>query len=325
MLLIVTNKSDLTSDYLIIRLEELNIPFWRLNTEDYLSKYQIELHITNDSLKPSINYFNGRDIEMDNIRGVYFRRPIAPDMSSKIGEAELEFAQRETMEVLRSLWRIINEKLWLNHPKHLWIANNKIDQLKRAVNLGFNIPPTCISTNSDTIRDFYLSFSGNIIAKAVKHGFYKKGKNIQMASTQKIDKDFIDKINHYAKVPMIFQEKIKKKFDIRVTVIGDTVYPTAIYSQEHEETKTDWRVWDKYPDINLKHSKFDLPHRIVHLCLKITQEFNLRFSAIDLVYSVDDKYYFLEMNPNGQWAWIEEKVGFPIRDSIIDCLGLRQS
>ena len=320
MLLIITNKSDFTSDYLILRLEKLNIPFWRLNTEDYLSKYQIEIHLWNNSIKSCINYFDGRVIETNKIRGVYFRQPIVPNLSFEITESELEFAQRETLEVLRSLWRIIDERLWLNHPKYLLLANNKIDQLQRAVKLGFNIPPTCISTNSNTIRNFYRSFNGDIIAKAVKHGFYKRKQSVQITPTQKVDKHFIDNINDYAKVPMIFQKRIEKEYDIRVTVVGNQVYAAAIHSQEHEETKIDWRLWDMHHDVDLKHSKFDLPNRIARLCLKITQEFNLNFSAIDLIYSTDNKYYFLEMNPNGQWAWIEEKVGFPIRDSIINCL-----
>ncbi len=320
MLLIITNKSDLTSDYLILRLEELNIPFWRLNTEDYLSKYQIDIHLWNDSIESCINYFDGRVLETNKIRGVYFRQPIVPDLSSEITESALEFAQRETLEVLRSVWRIIDERLWLNHPKYLLLANNKMDQLRRAVKLGFDVPPTCISTDSNTIRNFHHSFNGDVIAKAVKHGFYKRKQNVQIAPTQEVGKDFINNINDYAKVPMIFQKKIEKVYDIRVTVIGDRVYAAAIHSQEYEATKIDWRLWDMYPDVDLRHSKINLPDRIAQLCLEITKGFNLNFSAIDLIYSTDNKYYFLEMNPNGQWVWVEEKVGFPIRDSIIDHL-----
>ncbi|MCK4637154.1 MAG: hypothetical protein KAT49_04675, partial [Methanomicrobia archaeon] len=173
-------------------MEELDIPFWRLNTEDYLSKYQINIQLSNGLIKSNINYFDGRTIETEKIKGVYFRQPIVPDLSFEIVEPELEFAQRETLEVLRSLWRIIDERLWLNHPKYLLLANNKVDQLQRAAKLGFNVPPTCISTDLDTITNFYHSFNGDIVAKAVKHGFYKTKQNVQIAPTQKIDKNLID-------------------------------------------------------------------------------------------------------------------------------------
>lgn len=283
------------------------------------------MYLNNNSTNSCVKYSDGRVIETNRIRGVYFRQPTVPDLSFKIAKSELEFAQREALEALRSLWRIIDENLWLNHPRYLLMANNKIDQLQRAVKLGFKIPPTCISTDPKAIKDFYRSFNGDIIVKAVKHGFYKKGQKVEIVPTQIIGKNFIEDINNYAKIPMIFQKKVEKKYDIRVTVIGQQVYSAAIHSQEHEKTKIDWRLWDIHRDINLRHSKFNLPESISRLCLDITQVFNLNFSAIDLIYSTDNKYYFLEMNPNGQWAWIEEKVGFPIRDSIINCLGLTKS
>jgi glutathione synthase/RimK-type ligase-like ATP-grasp enzyme len=322
LLLIITNKTDLTTDYLILRLEELNIPFWRLNTEEYLSEYEIDIFSRNNSLFSSIRYYNGSVLSKEDLQAVYFRRPVMPDISSGIENNEVDFAEREVSEVLRSLWRIIDEKLWLNHPKYLWLANNKVEQLKIATSLGFNIPPTCISTCYNSIKNFYNKFNGDVIIKAVKHGFYKQDRDIKIATTQQIDQDFIDNFNEYAKVPVMFQKKIKKKFDIRVTVVGNKVYPTAIHSQDYEETKLDWRLWDNFNHVDLKHEKYELPKEISQLCKKITQKFNLRFSAVDLIYANNNKYYFLEMNPNGQWAWIEEKVGFPIRDSIIEALGV---
>jgi len=102
-----------------------------------------------------------------------------------------------------------------------------------------------------------------------------------------------------------------------VTVVGNKVFATAIHSQDHNETKIDWRLWDIITDIDLKHTKIELPSDISEKCINITKSFNLSFSAIDLILSKDNEYYFLEMNPNGQWAWIEEKTGYPIRDTII--------
>jgi glutathione synthase/RimK-type ligase-like ATP-grasp enzyme len=241
-------------------------------------------------------------------------------VNQNIEENDFKFAQREVLELLRSLWRMIDEELWLNHPKYLMLANNKIDQLRKAVEIGFNIPDTCISTDHNTIKKFYDDFNGDIIIKAVKHGFYKGKSSVKIAPTQKVRKEFIDKNNQYAKVPAMFQERIEKEYDIRVTVIGKDIYATAIHSQDYEETKVDWSAMDIREDINLIHSRHELPERLNQKCLDITNKFNLNFSAIDLIYSKDKKYYFLEMNPNGQWGWIEDKVGFPIRDSIIDYL-----
>lgn len=324
MLLIITNKTDLASDYLILRLEELEIPFFRLNTEDYLSKFQINIHLSNTGIKAEIAYFNGQNINVDDIEGVYFRQPVRPKLNSYVKETHLAFAERESLEMLRSLWRIIDENLWLNHPKYLLLANNKVNQLVRAINIGFKVPPTTITTNQKLIENFFYSFKGDIIGKALKHGFYKSENQVKVAPTQKIGSDFMENISAYAKIPMIFQKNIKKKYDIRVTVVGNHVYSTAIHSQNFKETKVDWRLWDINKNIDLQHTKFELPRKIVQACLDITHSFNLNYSAIDLIYTEDRKFYFLEMNPNGQWAWIEEKVGYPIRDSIVEWLGFKK-
>ena len=56
----------------------------------------------------------------------------------------------------------------------------------------------------------------------------------------------------------------------------------------------------------------------IELCIKIVKSFELRYSSIDLNKDLTGKYYFLELNPNGQWTWIEQLTGHPIRDSIIE-------
>jgi len=321
MLLIITNKSDITTDYLILRLQERNIPYLRLNTEDYLKKYQITMSINKSNIKSSILFEDGSIFDITKFKSVYFRHPVKPSLNSNIFEEDLEFAEREVLETLRSLWRIINIKKWINHPKFLWAANNKIEQLKVARKIGFNIPSTLITTIPDEIIQFYNKYNGDIIGKAVKHGFYKYRKKVVIANTQKIDISFINNLSNYAKIPMIFQKNIRKMFDIRVTVIDNEVYATSIHSQAHKETRIDWRVWDLIDNLDLLHKPIKLPHLLSDICIKITRKFNLRYSAIDLVQTPDNKYYFLELNPNGQWAWIEKIVGHPIRDSLIKSFG----
>lgn len=321
MFLIVTNKMDLTSDYLIVRLEELGIPFCRLNTEDYLSKYDIDINFTNNEVNSFINFFDGNKINIDEISSAFFKHPLKPNFIDDIPTNQMVFAERETIEMLRSLFLLIDEKVWLNHPKHIFAANNKIEQLKIASKIGFSIPKTCISSGPESIKNFYNSHNRDIIAKAVRYGYDITENHIKFAPTKKVEKKFIENIEDYYTVPSIYQERIEKKYDIRVTVIGNKVYAAAIHSQRYMETMTDWRLWDIHEDVDLKHSKHELPPEISNLCLKITKKFNLGFSAIDLIYSPEKKYYFLEMNPNGQWAWIEGKLGFPIRDSIINYLG----
>ena len=122
---------------------------------------------------------------------------------------------------------------------------------------------------------------------------------------------------------MIFQKHIAKEYDIRVIVIGRKVFAIAIKSQDHERTKVDWRLSDCYK-ISLTQHEISLPHEVQCLCVDITKKFRLKYSAIDLVLGKDRSYYFLELNPNGQWAWIEQLGMYGLRDEIIDELLLNR-
>ena len=320
MLLVVTNKSDLACDYLILRLKERGIPFVRLNTEDYGQVFQVSMALMGDDVSYEIEFADGRLMTDSDIGAVYFRQPVTPDVSADVFESDRVFVRREAKELLRSLWRLIDSGKWLNHPKNLWLASNKVEQLTVAQRLGFNIPATCVSASEPTVRRFIETCEGRVICKAVKHGFLRQGRVVQVATTQRIEPEFLDTLCDYAPVPMIFQEEVAKAFDVRVTVVGGRIFATAIHSQEHPETAVDWRLWDVH-DFDLRHEAIRLPSRLDELCWQITRHYDLRYAAIDLIKTDRGNYVFLELNPNGQWAWIEQKAGYPIRDALINCLG----
>ena len=224
-------------------------------------------------------------------------------------------------EVLRSLWRLIDEDKWLNHPRRLWLASNKIEQLSVAVDLGLRVPQSIVTCSARPVERFFSEHEGHVVCKAVKHGFTHHENTVTVATTQRIDNDFLDNFDDYAVVPMMYQREILKTFDVRVIVVRNEVYATAIHSQDHSETEVDWRVWDAY-DFDLRHEPITLPETIANGCREITRRFGLKYSAIDLARGRDGHYYFFEMNPNGQWAWIERKTGVPIRDALIRGMGV---
>lgn len=323
MLLIVTNKTDLACDYLILRLKERGIAFTRLNTEDFGIRFDLEVTLSASSSDFLLTKSDGETISNSSVSAVYFRQPIAPSVPDTVAYADRPFVCRELKEALRSLWRLIDRDIWLNHPCDLWLASNKIEQLSIARSLGFLIPETCVTMTESRVRAFHRVHGGRVVCKAVKHGFTRRENIVTVATTKRIAQQFLSGFDDYAPVPMIYQREISKLFDVRVTVVGEQVFATAIYSQDHPETEVDWRLWD-VGAFDLKHEAIQLPDPIARRCRAITHHFGLKYSAIDLVKGTDNEFYFLELNPNGQWAWIEQKVGYPIRDSIIDCLNERE-
>lgn len=320
MLLIVTNQSDLSSDYLILRLHERDITFERLNTESYPSGYDIALWL-NDQIDFEITLNeSGRQISLAEVDGVYFRQPSVPSLEGSVSKDHREFAEREMTEAMRSLWRLIPEERWLNHPEALWIASNKIKQLKAARNLELLTPDTCVTTKHSIARGFAEKHDYKLIAKAVRQGFVADEESALVAPTQRVDRGQLEELREFAPGPIILQPELAKECDVRVTVVGDHVFATAIMSQEYEATSVDWRV-SELTNISLNHTKVELPDETRNKCRALTKWFNLGYSAIDLVRTPSHEYVFLELNPNGQWVWIEKNTGYPVRDAIIDELG----
>jgi glutathione synthase/RimK-type ligase-like ATP-grasp enzyme len=101
---------------------------------------------------------------------------------------------------------------------------------------------------------------------------------------------------------------------LRINVIGKYVWATAIYSQEQEHTKLDFR----HNTADCPHEPFLLPPKIEQMCLEIVRRLGLRMGNIDMIVTPDEKFIFLEINPNGQWVWIERMVGFPLCQALVD-------
>ncbi|MEJ2076085.1 MAG: hypothetical protein P8X79_21790 [Reinekea sp.] len=278
--MIVSNKTDLATDYLVVRLHERGIPFLRINTEDYLLSWDVCFSIEKNGTHVVIRKEGQESLPVGIFTGAYIRQPKMPDLD--IVDDDKEFSRREVGETLKSIWRAIDDRIWLNAPRRLLLSSNKPEQLTIANSIGFNIPDTYVGSNYESIKKFYEANSGKIVAKAVKHGFNFDGDKARVAATQKVDESALASIKDYAAIPMIFQNHIEKEYDIRVIVVGSNVFATAIESQCHEETKTDWRLSDCYK-IPLRQYEIKLPREIISLCLEITKRFNLRYSAIDLV------------------------------------------
>jgi glutathione synthase/RimK-type ligase-like ATP-grasp enzyme len=114
--------------------------------------------------------------------------------------------------------------------------------------------------------------------------------------------------------PATIQAALMDKLDIRVTVIEDRVLSASI-TENGAPLIGDWRTRKS----NVQFRKFDLPREIADRCQMLVKSLGLRFGGIDLALS-DGEYYFLEVNPTGEWAWLVDTADLPIDDAIAEAL-----
>jgi len=297
-----------------LRRQEAN--FIRLNTEDYPSAIKISWSPTDYSEA----YFDihGQVLPLQSIKSVWYRRPVAPvpsiDVSDPLARA---FIIEEARAALAGIWRAL-DCFWVSHPDSLYAASYKLNQLHVAHKLGFKVPDTLVTNNPSTAETF-LSHQQQVVYKTVSMGRISSDNQEadQGIFTSELSEDDRSHIASIKFTPSLFQELIRKAVDIRVTVIGAELFAVAIYSQDNPDSRVDWRRLD--PD-KLKHKVVELPENVKQLCHDLMQYYRLQFGAIDLILTNEGEYVFLEINPNGQWAWIEQVTGIPLSYTLAKLL-----
>ncbi len=311
MILIVTNERDLTSDYVVLELQRRGLPFHRLNSERFSeAKVSFDPGRGEDAW---IVKFGDTTIDFAAIKAAYFRRPGIPSAPAALKQgAARRYCEVEWGAALASALNSLGDR-WLNSPLAILVAENKPRQLSIACDLGFAVPDTLV-TNDFRQAQCFLS-EGASVAKPLREALLEEDGEERVIFTTRLDILVETDDVKISAAPVIFQREIVKRSDIRATVVGNAVYAAEIHSQEQDETRTDWRR-GSHPD--LPHSPHKLPDDLDKKCISLVRSLGLRFGAVDLVLDRDGNYWFLEVNPNGQWAWIENRTGLPLTRAIVD-------
>ncbi|MGH3670333.1 MAG: hypothetical protein ACRDSH_06820 [Pseudonocardiaceae bacterium] len=109
----------------------------------------------------------------------------------------------------------------------------------------------------------------------------------------------------------LFQEWIPKAFDVRLTAVGDQCFAVAVHAGS-PQTTVDWRT--RYDELH--YEVYETPDSVRCGVMSYLRAFGLTFGAFDFSVTPDDRWWFLECNPAGQWGWLAEETGLPIADAI---------
>lgn len=306
--LIVTNQRDITSDYIVRELKRRGRSFFRLNTET-LATSDLAFSLQDDTFDLG---FEDSRLRLSEVRSAYFRRPEIPALSSSLEDSYREYRTNEWLSALKSVYLYLGNR-WFSHPSAILLAEDKPRQLRLAKSLGFAVPQTLISNSFNEIRQFGTGMT--VVGKPLRQALITSSSAEQVIYTTRLPEIAEADKEAISAAPAIYQTEIVKQRDLRVTVVGERVFAVAIDSQSRSETATDWRR-GSVPD--LAHELIELPADVEALCVRLVQQLDLRFGAIDLVLDAEGRHWFLECNPNGQWAWIENRTGAPISSAIVD-------
>lgn len=194
----------------------------------------------------------------------------------------------------------------------------KLDMLQIALKHGLSIPSTLVTDSKKELLEF-LELNDTVLTKPLNNPF--SGYNLDsdfnlnvVIQTRVFKKDSIaENIPHHF-IPSLFQEYINKKIEIRSFVLKDKVFSMAIFSQNNEKTKIDFRNYDrKRPNRNVP---FKLPRNIEIKLIKLTKSLGLETGSVDIILTPDNRYVFLEINPIGQFQWVSRNCNYCLEKQI---------
>jgi len=245
-------------------------------------------------------------IDLAHVGAAWWRRPQHPTPSPALRRHDHQvFVVSETHEALRGLWHAL-DAFWINDPGRDEVAHRKLLQLKVAQQVGLEIPSTLV-TNDVTAARSYVDARGyrNVICKAFS------ATEQQWRETRLVREQELAALDNVRYAPVIFQEYVPADVDLRVTIVGDQIFAAAIHSQE-SQYPVDFRM----DMTNTRIEADELPPDVCRRLLELMARLGIVYGAVDLRRTPDGRHVFLEVNPAGQWLFVEVATQQPIAAAV---------
>lgn len=319
MILVITKSGDKHGAHMISTLKQMGEKVIPFVFSDFPTINKLSFLHRNGISDNFIKLPNSDRINTKEIKSVLYRRrddPIAPhDIKDKRIK---DYIVQESQAFLDSLPQMISG-LWVSKPAIIKQADSKSYQLVTATKLGFQTPETLITNSPEEAEQFVKDIGDYVTIKTLHSpGILTENQERISLFTRRLSKNkvlpFIKRVKN---CPVILQPYIEKLFELRITVVGDKVFPCAISSQNSRRTLEDWRRYDL---LNTPHKPYTLPPDLEQKCIALVKTLELMFGCIDMIVTPDNEYVFLEINPNGQWLWIEQLTGLPIAKTLAKLL-----
>ena len=300
MLLILTNGADATVDYLLPRLAEASIPFVRFDTNTALEQVAFSFTPCNPLLRFESKWYSPYDFS-----NVWYRRPERL-LSSQIPDTpEGKCVLGEWSESLEGFFAHIPRIRWMNFPAANALASRKLEQLSNAQQFGLTIPDTIVTQDSEALRAFFSKHNGEVIVKPLGRACVERPDSEvdSIIFTNRVRESDLENLDDLAQCPTLFQASVRKLSDVRITMVDGDIHSYELTAKDLDgKQRCDIRR-NNMADVDYR--ELCLPQDVTDSLLRLVNHYGLRFAAIDMAVADDEQWYFFEVNPNGQWAWLD--------------------
>ncbi|MEH2070214.1 MAG: MvdD family ATP-grasp ribosomal peptide maturase [Nostoc sp.] len=317
IVLIITHSQDNESIPLVIQaIEAQGGKAFRFDTDRFPTEILLDVYY-GETERVTLSV-DDQTLDLNEVSAVWYRRIAIgakiPDMDRQLRQASLKESRVTIQGMIASI-----KGFHLDPLPNIRRAENKQLQLQIARKIGLDTPRTLTTNNPLAVKQFAQECQQGIITKMLSSfAIYDEQGREKVVFTNPISSEDLDNLDGLRFCPMTFQEKIPKALELRTIIVGKRVLTAAVDSQALDKARYDWRkqgialldAWESY----------SLPEDVEEKLLKLMAEFRLNYGAIDIILTPDNRYVFLEVNPVGEFFWLERCPGLPISQAIAEVL-----
>lgn len=205
------------------------------------------------------------------------------------GEPERRLVTADTRAALLGAFLTDFRGAWVSDPWLTRAAENKLVQLRAAAAAGFRVPRTLVTQDPGRAREFCESLGYDVVAKPVR------GDRLAPVLTGRVTPELLRDDAAIRSSPCIYQELVAGGRHLRVNVFGERCLAYLI-----ESDQLDWRV-----PLTASVRPTELDAELRDALGQYVADLGLRMGCLDLKLSPSGEPVFLEINPQGQFLFLE--------------------
>jgi ATP-GRASP peptide maturase of grasp-with-spasm system len=320
ILILSKSRFETTTDKVMDWLDSLGADFFRLNGKDFADR----LNIVNGEIK-------NLDFDLSDVSVIWNRR--WSNQSFLLRDRREDFSAlgpENIMNLISNLWKErrtvtsyllkhLREKEWTTRPHKMSV--NKIEMLELAREAGLQVPAYIITSSLAELKNFAGEHE-HLITKPVSDvtAFFdpaeKEDEEAELGKilTAKVNVADLEEKDMNTFHFSFFQEYIKKEYEIRTFYLYGKTYSMVIFSQNDSQTSVDFRNYnDERPN---RCVPFQLPAETEAKIIDLMNSAELNIGSIDLIKKVGGGFYFLEVNPVGQFGMVSYPCNYYLEKKL---------
>lgn len=313
MVLIISNTYDKSTSLVVDWLKVRGVDVCIINEDD-----EVILEFIN-IFKPieSIINVNGKQIKIGDITSFWFRKggiKLKFDNTNYINNSSelIGHIYREWVVVEKAILDFFSKVNRIGDP-HL-CELNKLSVLEQASEIGINVPSTYIVSKKENLIDLCKKHQRLVIKPFSNLFGYSSNDSFLIQYTNSIIESDCREFPDFF-FPLFVQEEINIYFEVRIVAIKGSLYPTAIIPYDSKTTDIrKLKVEDK------RFVPIKLPNSLSKKLTELLSKNSCTFGCIDMIITPDFKYYFLEINPQGQYGAFAYYSGYKLDREIAKVL-----